>query len=99
MTLCPDSFDDGSALADTTVSPVSEARYYNLYTQGGDLSGLQSLVDVLPTAGTFLHELFHMMWGDDLTQPAGGEEIDLDICLGLMPGQAILNPETYVFVA
>jgi len=40
-----------------------------------------------------------MMWGDDLTQPAGGEEIDLDICLGLMPGQAILNPETYVFVA
>jgi hypothetical protein len=60
----------------------------------------QTLADLMPTAATLFHELFHLVLGNGPTfLPGGGEEYDLFGCLGLPFISALRNPETFTFVA
>lgn len=59
------------------------------------------------TAGTFFHELFHLVLGDGLSRPSGvevyglleGEEEDPRKIVGLDYDDAVLNVESYTLAA
>lgn len=62
-----------------------------------------------PDAGTLFHELFHLVIGSSQTTPANGEEYVPAKLLGkvvrekskvlMTLNEAIVNPETYTYVA
>ncbi|KAJ6782791.1 hypothetical protein PWT90_04148 [Aphanocladium album] len=55
--------------------------------------------EIVPTAATLFHELFHVVLGNEITFPSQGECYGLDAMLALGFDEAKLNPETFALVA
>lgn len=81
-------------------NPVPRA---NVPTSGSN-SNFQTLSNLTPTATTLLHELFHLVLGNDNTFPSVGEQYFLFTppglqIVGLDYVYAINNPESYALAA
>ncbi|ROW10134.1 hypothetical protein VMCG_02018 [Cytospora schulzeri] len=96
MVLCPSSFS-GTRLREETPSCIAAS----LYGTSPRPKAAQRLMDIVPEVYTFFHELFHLVKGNALTIPAGGEQYNVKTMLGntFNNSQALANPETYTMVA
>jgi hypothetical protein len=73
--------------------------------EGTANSNFQQLSALLPSATTFLHEMFHLVLGNDVSYPAVGEVYYLFTgrgvpqVVGLNYEYAVANPESYALAA
>lgn len=115
ITLCPISFGSASTAYTSgnlqtshyvqrrAVTPVPRTRA-DIVAERVSRNSDQSLTDVMPpgSAATLFHELFHLVLGNDVTDPTGGEIYGLFSpggLVGLDYQQAVANPESYTAVA
>lgn len=58
------------------------------------------LTDILPTAATIFHEMFHLVVGTRLTNPENGpERYGWAEIVALSAGDSLRNPETFTLAA
>jgi hypothetical protein len=104
VALCDRSFN-GRRLHDEDPDCVNA----NTFTGRKAPNAAAPITTVTPDAGSFFHELIHLIYGSAATTPAGGEVYMASKLLGFAPrpetrsvmtfSEAIINPQTFMFVA
>ena len=104
LALCDRSFN-GRQLHDLDPDCVNA----NTFTGRKAPNTATVITAVTPDAESFFHELIHLIYGTRATTPAGGEEYVASKLLGFAPrpgtgsvmtfSEAIINPQTFLFVA
>lgn len=99
LTLCPSSFTTARGLRKADMgTPVTAADVAKSNTAAAKKS--KRLTDILPTAATMFHELFHLVLGTAPTGPANGpEEYGWKEIVGLSASDSVRNPETFTLAA
>jgi hypothetical protein len=97
---------EGGRLHSVTVTAASNDLFED-HTPPSD--AITAISDVVPQATALFHELFHLVWGDDLMYPSIGEEYHFQRMTGYesrRSGQkqftkkyAMQNPQNYVYAA
>ncbi|RYP69855.1 hypothetical protein DL771_005866 [Monosporascus sp. 5C6A] len=94
ITICPIVFTVRRGIRSVQPNPIRKQD-----VDAGRVDPAQKIGDVLPTATTLFHELFHLVLGTSDTKPPGGELYDFSGAIRLNVGTSAQNPESFAFAA
>ncbi|RYP29130.1 hypothetical protein DL767_006900 [Monosporascus sp. MG133] len=94
ITLCEIVFDVRRGIRGVQPNPLRKQD-----VDAGRVNSAQQIGDVLPTATTLFHELFHLVLGSWDTKPPSGEQYRFSDAIRLTVATSAQNPESFAFAA